>query len=38
MDSRLSGIRIVALIGAALITAFGMSPYDFAYYVALVSP
>lgn len=36
MNSRLFGIRIFALIGAALITAFGVSPYDFVYYTGLV--
>lgn len=37
MDGRLIGIRIFALIGAALVTAFGVSPYDFAYYAGLLS-
>ncbi len=37
MDSKLHGIRIFALIGAALITAFGVSPYDFAYYTGLLA-
>lgn len=36
MNSRLLGIRIFALIGAALITGFGVSPYDFVYYTGLV--
>ena len=35
MDSRLLGIRILALVGAALITAFGVSPYEFFYYTCL---
>ena len=35
MDSRLLGIRILALVGAALITAFGVSPYGFVYYTGL---
>lgn len=37
MDSKLLGIRIFALIGAALVTAFGVSPYDFVYYTGLVA-
>ena len=35
MDSRVLGIRILALVGAALITAFGVSPDDFVYYTGL---
>jgi hypothetical protein len=37
MYGKLFGIRIVALIGAALITAFGVSPYDFAYLAGLLA-
>jgi len=29
------GVRILALIAAALITAIGMSPYDFAHFTGI---
>ena len=38
MDAKLFSIRIFALVGAALVTAFGVSPYDFTYYAALPAP
>ncbi len=35
MNGKLLGIRIFALLGAALISAIGMAPYDFVYYTGL---
>ncbi len=35
MNSKLLGIRIIALLAAGLITAIGMSPYDFVHYTGL---
>lgn len=37
MDTKLLSIRIFALVAAALVTAFGVSPYDFVYYTGLGS-
>lgn len=35
MIMKLFGVRIIALIAAALITAIGMSPYDFLHYTGI---
>lgn len=35
MATKFLGMRIIALIAAALITAIGMSPYDFLHYSGL---
>lgn len=35
MIIKFAGVRIIALIAAALITAIGMSPYEFLHYSGL---
>lgn len=38
MDTRLLAVRISALIVATLVTAFGVSPYDFVFYAGRIWP
>jgi hypothetical protein len=35
MVTKFFGVRIIALIAAALITAIGMSPYDFLHFTGI---
>lgn len=35
MFMKFDGARIIALVAAALITAIGMSPYDFLHYTGI---
>ncbi|GMU70010.1 MAG: hypothetical protein AMXMBFR37_23420 [Steroidobacteraceae bacterium] len=35
MCARLLGIRIIALLVAALVTAFGFAPYEFVHHASI---
>ena len=35
MIMKFFGVRLIALVAAALITAIGMSPYDFLHYTGI---